>query len=128
MSRAAHGDDRIICIFRFVPEKEMQSYLNASDLVVLPFAEVLNSGSVLLALSFNRPVLTAADGALLELRELVGETWIKTYENALTPQHIQDAVKWAAAKRQSSVAPLDKLDWSSIGEQTVEAYRFVLNH
>ena len=41
----------------FVPDGEVQHYLLAADAVVLPFKEILTSGSAMLALSFGRPVV-----------------------------------------------------------------------
>ena len=40
-----------------VPDGEMQYYLRAADIAVLPYEQLLNSGVLLLALSFGLPVL-----------------------------------------------------------------------
>ncbi len=40
-----------------IPDDEVQTYLTAADVVVLPFTRVLTSGSLYLALSFGRPVI-----------------------------------------------------------------------
>jgi len=64
---AATNGGRILIEDRFVPDDELQVYLNASDLVVLPYREVLTSGGVMLALSFGRPVVAANFGFLKEV-------------------------------------------------------------
>ena len=46
---------------------EFQIYANASNVAVLPFTEVLTSGSVITALSFGLPVITPDIGCLPEL-------------------------------------------------------------
>lgn len=51
---------------RIIPEDEIQIYMNASDLVVLPFRNILTSSSVMLAMSFARPVVTPAMGCIPE--------------------------------------------------------------
>jgi glycosyltransferase involved in cell wall biosynthesis len=64
-ARAAGG--RIRVLDRFVPSEELQLYLNASDAVVLPYQEILTSGTALLALSFSRPVVAPRMGVLPEV-------------------------------------------------------------
>lgn len=51
---------------RIIPEDEIQIFMNASDLVVLPFRNILTSSSVMLAMSFARPVVTPAMGCIPE--------------------------------------------------------------
>jgi len=48
----------------FVPRDGMQIYMRACDVVVAPYAEVLTSGTAMLALSFGRPVVAPAAGHL----------------------------------------------------------------
>jgi glycosyltransferase involved in cell wall biosynthesis len=47
-----------------IPDTDLQLYLNAADCVVLPYRDVLTSGSVMLALSFGRPVIAPGLGAI----------------------------------------------------------------
>src|SRR5690606_29702170 len=47
-----------------VPSDEVQIYLRAADIVLAPYGHTLNSGYVLLALSFGRPVVAPASGSL----------------------------------------------------------------
>jgi len=49
---------------RAIPDDEIQVYLNASDCVVLPYREILTSGTALLALSFGRPVVAPNLGSM----------------------------------------------------------------
>ncbi|WP_373004286.1 glycosyltransferase [Hyphomonas sp.] len=48
----------------FVPDDEVQLYLKAADVAVLPYRQVLTSGSALLALSFSLPVIAPDKGLL----------------------------------------------------------------
>ncbi len=47
-----------------IPDDQMQRYLNAADCVVLPYRDVLTSGTALLALSFGRPVVAPDLGSM----------------------------------------------------------------
>ncbi len=64
---AARADSRIRVVAEYVPDDDVQLYMNACDIVVLPFAEVLTSSSAILALSFGRPVIVPRMGCLPEL-------------------------------------------------------------
>ena len=59
--------DRISFEPRFVPDAEVQYFLRGADTVVLPFEDVLTSGSAILALSFGRPVVAPRLGCLMEV-------------------------------------------------------------
>lgn len=67
MAERCEADPRIIANFNRVADPDVQLYMNAADVVVLPHRSVLNSGSVMLALSFGRPVIAPAVGCVAEL-------------------------------------------------------------
>lgn len=52
---------------RFIDDAEMQVYLRAADSVMIPYREILTSGSAMLALGFARPVVVPRLGALVDL-------------------------------------------------------------
>ena len=54
----------VVLDFRTIPDDEIQIFFAASDLVVLPFKNVLNSGSAILAMGFSKPVVAPAIGLL----------------------------------------------------------------
>lgn len=64
ISALAGGNDRIILHLQMIPDEELQVYFAAADLVVLPFKNVLNSGSALLAMGFGKAVVAPAIGLL----------------------------------------------------------------
>ena len=59
--------------------------LAAADLFAGNFDAVLNSGSVLAALSLDRPVLAPASAPLAELRAQVGPVWLSLFDAPLSP-------------------------------------------
>ncbi|ARA92988.1 hypothetical protein AWN76_007335 [Rhodothermaceae bacterium RA] len=122
---AARGDARIALDLGFLPAEQLTDYVAAADLVVLPYAEILNSGTALLALSLNRPVLVPALGALLELRDEVGPAWVQTYTGTLSPEVLRQAATWARDTPRPAEAPLSRRAWPHLARQTVEAYRWL---
>ena len=125
--RAAMGDDRIHLDLRFIPDDEIPAILGAADLAVLPYEDILHSGSALLALSFNRPVLVPNRGAMAELQSQMGADWVMTYEGRITPGKIDAALEAARSADRPDRAPLDDLEWPTIAAQTIELYDRVLH-
>jgi glycosyltransferase involved in cell wall biosynthesis len=121
IEHAAGGDPRVRLTLQRVPEDDVQRYLRAADLVVLPFTDITNSASALLALSFDRPVLVPRLGAMGELQALVGTDWVRTYEDDLTPAILDQALDWARRPRDRG-PDLSTLDWGAIAEQTLAFY------
>lgn len=89
---AAQHDPRVRLHLEFIASDRLQLFLNAADLIVLPYTEILNSGSALLALSFNRPMLVPSKGSMSELQKQTGNSWVKTYDGTLTPSQLKEAM------------------------------------
>lgn len=121
VAAAAGGDPRVRLNLKFLPDFEIAWQLIACDLVVLPYASIQNSGSALLALSFDRPVVVPALGAMSELGAAVGSDWLQSYEGPFTPDVLRNAVAWGGSKRDFP-ARLDDFDWSFIAAQTANAF------
>jgi glycosyltransferase involved in cell wall biosynthesis len=116
------ADPRVICRFGLIPDDRMHLYLNACDLTVFPYRDILNSGSAILALSFDRPALVPARGAMAELRELAGPDWVYTYDGELTGQILRDAIERATAPGRPQECDLAALDWDNLAAFTLNAY------
>jgi glycosyltransferase involved in cell wall biosynthesis len=58
---------RVLIHDRHIPSGQMQLFLRAADLAVLPYVQSLNSGALMLALTFGLPVIVPAGGGLAEL-------------------------------------------------------------
>ena len=64
LQERATADPRIILRLDRIPEEELSGILRAADAAVLPFRNILSSGSAILALSHGRPVIAPAMGCL----------------------------------------------------------------
>lgn len=125
IGRKAHDDARIQTHLRFIEPREMPVVLGAADVVVLPYDDIMHSGTALLALSFDRPVLVPGRGAMRELQTHVGSEWVRTYAGDLTPALLADAMQWAEGQDRPRRAPLDDRDWPRLAEHTAELYHHV---
>ena len=126
LAREASLDPRVKLHLGFIPKEKVHLYLRAADLVILPYREILNSGSVLLALSFDRPVLVPLQGALGELQAQVGEEWVRTYTGDITPSQIGEALSWALSMPRPHQATLAMFNWEELAQQTINAYNAVV--
>ena len=66
LRRRAAADPRVRLDLRYVPDEELPTVLAAADVVACPSRGVLTSSSVLLGMSFDRPVLAPAAGCVPE--------------------------------------------------------------
>jgi glycosyltransferase involved in cell wall biosynthesis len=121
LKRLIADDSRIQLRLEFVPDTEVPIYMGAADAVVLPFDSILNSGSVLLALSFNRPVIAPRLGSLPEIQQRVGAQWLNLYDGALSPTHLNCALQRNSIGESTS-ADLSAFDWNAITQQTLNVY------
>lgn len=124
--KEAGFDNRVILKFEFVDTKDVSRYFSAADLVVLPYREVLNSGSTLLALSFNRPVLVPDRGAMGELKQDFGDSWVRTFSGDFDRAILERAVDWAGEARPQVCPMPEKYEWRSIGRETARFYGRVI--
>ena len=127
LTEAVDGDSRVLLRIGWVSTEDIQMHFRSANLVVLPFREITNSGSVLLTMSFNTPLLTVAQGALPELQETIGREWIRLYSDELELSHLTDAMDWARDESRAARAPLAPFEWPSIARLTLNAYQAVVS-
>jgi beta-1,4-mannosyltransferase len=122
----ALGSDNIQLHLDTIDAERVQIFINAADLMVFPYRDILNSGTAILALSFGCPVLGPNKGAFQDLQATFGESMVMTYDGALTSQVLQDAVTAVRSQpidREKLVLQVTtELDWTEIARQTVEFY------
>lgn len=120
---AAAGDDRIHLRLQHIPDSMVPFVLGAADLVVAPFSSVLNSGSVMLALSMNRPVLAPLVGALPDLQEMVGARWLSLYQGVLDVPVLAEARERTASLDADERLDLAAFSWPAIAAATLALYQ-----
>ena len=57
-------DDRIQFINSFINREDLQNYYNAADLIILPFLDIENSGSVVMAMGFKKAIVAPRSNVL----------------------------------------------------------------
>lgn len=107
----------------YISDSDLWSLLAATTLVALPFRSVTNSGSMLLALSANVPVLTSESSLAEETRDEYGPLWIRIFPGNLDAYSLEQAIDWAQSLTSRPRLNMSDRDWSIIGEDYVKLYQ-----
>lgn len=117
-------DNRIRTFLQFIPDREIQLYMNAADVVVLPYQDILTSSGALLAMSFGKAVIIPNMGCVSEVLDSRGcflynpneeKGLLKAMERALEAN--------LAVMGQYNFDRAKHLDWDGIAQKTIEVYR-----
>lgn len=120
---------RIVLRDTMIPNDDLQLYFNACDLVALPFRHILNSGSLLLAMSFGCPVVAPRLGSIPEVA-FPGGSYLYDAEN---PRGLSGAlaIGLTGASRHGLRSEILEFtsrtyDWSIIGRRLSSIYNSIL--
>lgn len=105
---------------RFIPDDELQYYLAACNVVVLPYVDVLTSGAAMLALSFGRPVIAPRLGHLTDvINQECGILYDPSNAGGLVPamQQVRGVQFDDATIRQHA----SKFEWRKAAEETLRS-------
>ncbi len=128
VAREAGAEGRITTILKLpggtFDGDEICELMSAADSVVLPFRQVLSSGSVMLALSYSNPVVCPRLGCLTELLE---DCEGAVLYDAGSHEGLVEALRTGSSldPRVASRAALDlalEANWSSVAEKMERAY------
>lgn len=122
---AADGDWRVSIHAAFLSDAVFVRSIRESELVVLPYPAMLNSGGALAALSLGRPVLVPDNPVTRALAEEVGSAWVQRFEGALSAATLHKALR--TVRRDVRGRPeLSAREWGQAGADHLETYRFAL--
>lgn len=110
----------------FIADDQLPVYLSAADYVILPYKSILNSGALLLALSFNKPVIAPHMGAIITMQDELGASWIQSYTGELTPTNLQAAINHLDSNQRPLICPMDNYNWDVLAGQTLAFYQQLL--
>ncbi len=113
-----------------IPEEKIQVYMNASDVVVLPYTLFTASGVAVLAMSFKKACIAPNTGFFKDILDPAGAF---LYDPA-TQDGLVNAIKSAIAQRehlpkmgQHNFETAQLWTWDYITQKTIEVYKFVLS-
>jgi len=103
----AKADERIQVDARFIPEAELQVFYNAADVAVLPFAEVENTSSLIVAMGFRKPVVAPDLG-------VIGERLCRQRELVYQPGGLADALTVLAALPRERLEEIGEANYTEV--------------
>jgi glycosyltransferase involved in cell wall biosynthesis len=125
IKRRIENNKRIQLREGFIPDEDVQVYMNASDVVVFPYQDILTSGAIILAMSFGRACIAPALGCIPDVLDDRGAF--------LYDPSVPDGLRNAMQKAVHSRALLKQMgewnrtraaewNWGRIAERTADIY------
>lgn len=117
------ADSQCLLNLSNIPDEEVQFYLRACDVVVLPYRDILTSGNLILSMSFARPAIIPAVGCVPETIDsecgiLYNPQEANGLENAMIQAKEMDLEKMG----QNAYERAKRFDWDMIAEKTKDVY------
>ncbi|MFJ3958956.1 hypothetical protein [Arthrobacter sp. NPDC090010] len=104
-----------------IDDQALSNFISKGTLIALPIRNVLNSGSALLALSFNRPVLMPRSPGSALLQDEFGPDWIHLYDGELTTTALLAALSAAGDFLDSAPStPMDDRAPALVGQSMAD--------
>jgi len=111
-----------------IPDEELAQAIVDSELVVLPYRNLHNSGSVLLALSLNRPVLVPDNEVTRDLQDEFGSDYVHLFSGELTGSELAATyVRVRERPDHDSILPMGARNWDAIARAHAEIYRSIIH-
>ncbi len=129
LKRWAESNPKVILISEHVPKKFVQVILNAADIMVCPFTEILTSGSIILFMSFAKPVISPKLGCVADVLNGKGGFLY----NLEADHGLLESMRESIRKRDNlkimgfyNFRKVRKYDWTSIASKTRYVYEYVI--
>lgn len=124
------ADRRVRWHPQFIPDDQIQLWMNAADIVVLPYRRTTTSGAAMLAFSFGKPVIAPALPAFRELmaeHPFLGELYDPASTDGLRlALDRARSVDWHS-HRPAILEWVAQFDWLTIGKRFADLYSQVLS-
>jgi beta-1,4-mannosyltransferase len=116
-------DFRVRARLQYVPENEIQVYMNAADVTVFPYTDILTSGSVLLAISFGKAIVVPCIGCIPETLDIHGSFLYDPNDVDGLSRAMQDALSSdLETMGQYNRIHAENFNWKKIAQMTLDVY------
>ena len=127
LARRLGIENRVFWDLRFVDEKEVASYFSQADVIALPYRRIDQSGVLMTALAFGKPIVASRVGGFAEVLKdgvhgfLVDPEDVEALAQALARLLADDELRARMGKAVQELAG-GELSWESIAEKTIGVY------
>ncbi|MEB1608587.1 glycosyltransferase [Xanthomonas campestris pv. campestris] len=119
---ACAQDPRMSALLAYVEEPVLAREVSEAELVVLPYRQMHNSGTLLLALSLARPVLAPWSESNAAIANEVGPGWVFLYEGEFDAALLTGMLDQVRAAPRGPAPDLSQRDWPRIGQLHYSTY------
>ena len=122
LEKLKKGNFRIKLFLDFIPDKDVQIFLNACDIFVLPYKDITTSGAAFLAMSFARPLIAPDITSFPEIVKAETGILYNTNESDCLVTALKKArkVTWFESK---ILEYAQQFDWNKLGPKLSGLYR-----
>ena len=122
-----HIEKNVVCHIRYVSDEEVPIFYNAADIVALPYTRIYQSGVLLMAMSYEKPVLVSdLEGMTEIIKDNENGFVFKTGDTNDLSQTLLYALRDTERLKQITSngfnTVISKHDWDSIGRKTAGLY------
>ena len=121
------GDTRVVILRDFLDDQTLNMAVAACNAILLNQEKMLNSGTALLALSLNRPLIAIQAGSMQELAASMGEGWIYLFPGPISGDSLRHAIKEIHCDNDRNVADLDHLDPAVLSSKMIKIFDNMLS-
>ena len=123
LEKLSAGDTRIRLYLHPLTRLELRDLVYASDVIVLPYKKLMNSGVAAAALSLGCPILAPAAGCILDYYQRLGPDWVLMYNGELSVDDLEHASQRFHNRDRSKMPNLSWMQVDVIGENILGLYR-----
>lgn len=130
IQRMINGNKNIRTVLEFIYDNDLQKYINATDIMVFPYRHIFTSGGILLAMSFDKPIIAPRLGCITDTLDSLGSVLYDSSEKGGLLKAMEKAISSKDEIRKMGNHNLElakRADWKVIAEITSDIYRKVIS-
>lgn len=126
IEKAVIDNQNIILICGFIPDDEIQLFMNASDILVFSYNKIHTSAGILLAMSFRKPIIAPRLGCIPETLDERGAFLYNSQEKEGLLIALEKAIDNKDKLKemgQYNLKLAKEYDWKDIAKETKKIYK-----
>jgi len=123
--KSSQENKNIILYLERIKDDDIQIYMNASDVVVIPYKQILTSGSILLAMTFAKPIIAPKIGCIKNILDEKGSILYDLEDNAGLKNAMEKILNLSEKLDTMGAYNYQKVkeyDWNDIGLKLLKIY------